>query len=205
MKTLFISAKLKSKINKSKILEISKKLPKNIAIAYSIQYINHAKEINDLLKKNHNVTRFLQVLGCSKPALPKSTQAILLIGDGKFHAISLAFESKLPVHLLSHNKLELISKKEIKTLEKKQKVAHLKFLHSDQVGILVSTKPGQQSLSKALKLKKSIKDKKSYLFLSNNINTSEFENFPQIQSWVNTACPRLDIEGEFVNMIKIKS
>jgi len=36
MKHLFIPAKVKTNVNNVKILEISKKLPKKIAIAYSI-------------------------------------------------------------------------------------------------------------------------------------------------------------------------
>ncbi len=81
-------------INKSKILEISKRLPESIAICYSIQYIDQAKEIKALLEKTHKITKFIQVLGCSKPFLPKTTQAILLITDGRFHAISLSIETK---------------------------------------------------------------------------------------------------------------
>ena len=99
MKTLFIPAKTKYKINKSKILLISKKLPKNIAIAYSIQYQEQAMEIKQLLSSSHNITKFIQVLGCSKPVIAKNTQAILLIGDGRFHATSLALETKLPVYI----------------------------------------------------------------------------------------------------------
>jgi diphthamide biosynthesis enzyme Dph1/Dph2-like protein len=30
--------------------------------------------------------------------------------------------------------------------------------------------------------------KKVYVFEADNINVAEFENFPQIQIWVNTAC-----------------
>ena len=35
-----------------------------------------------------------------------------------------------------------------------------------------------------------LKDKKSYIFIADTINESEFENFPFIECWVNTACPR---------------
>ena len=203
MKTIFIPAKKISKVNKFKILEISKKLPINIAITYSIQYKEQAREIKSLLGKSHKINSFIQVLGCSRPDFPKSTQAILLIGNGRFHAVSLAFESKLSVYILEDSQLTKISKKEIEVLEKKQKSSYLKFLHSDKVGILISTKPGQQNLQKALDFKKNLKNKKSYLFISNNIDTSEFENFG-LNSWVNTACPRMDMNSNMViNIDKI--
>ena len=203
MKTLFIPAKKISKINKPKVLSLTKKLPKTLAVTYSIQYKEQATEIQSILNKSHKINSFTQVLGCSKPNFPKDTQSILLIGNGRFHATALAFETKLPVFILEDNQLTEISKKEIEVLEKKQKSAYLKFLHADKVGILISTKPGQQRLQKAFELKKKFK-KQSYLFISNNINTQEFENFPEIQSWINTACPRMDMNSNSViNMDKI--
>jgi len=202
MKTIFIPSKLKSKVNKSKILKISKELPKNIAIAYSIQYQSQAKEIKQLISKTHKITKFIQVLGCSQPKIQKNTKAILLIGDGKFHATSLAYETKLPVYILNRNKLEKISKDEIEILGKRQKTAYVKFLNSDKVGILISTKPGQENLRKALEFRKKLK-KPSYLFICNNINTDEFENFG-LSSWVNTACPRMDMNTDsIINLSKL--
>jgi len=225
MKTLFIPAKLKLEINEKKIKKISKKLPKNIAIAYYIQYENYAKQIKKLLNSNHRITNFIQILGCSKPKFPKNTKAILLISDGKFHAISLAYETKLlgsdkikninndftmteqklPVYILENNKLTKISNEEIKNLEKRHKASYINYLNSDKIGILISTKPGQYRLKKALQIENKIKNKKSYLFISNNINTAEFENFPEIEAWINTACPRLDMESSrIVNADKIR-
>ena len=52
MKHLFIPAKVKTNVNNVKILEISKKLPKKIAIAYSIQYKEIGEQIRDILLKN---------------------------------------------------------------------------------------------------------------------------------------------------------
>lgn len=201
MKILFIPVKSRLDSDKNKILEISKKLPKEIAICYSIQYQNQATQIKNLLSKNHNVLKFIQVLGCSRPVFPKKTKAILLISDGKFHAVSLAIETKLPVYIFSGNKLEKVSDEDISKLEKKKKAAYVKFLNADKVGILVSAKPGQQNLKKAIQFKETIKQKKAYLFVANNISTAEFENFPQIQSWVNTACPRMDMNPVYGNGI----
>jgi len=199
MKTLFIPASSRSKLNKDKFAKISKKFPNQIAIAYSIQYHQIAQQVKQELSKTHKITKFTQVLGCSKPNFPKPTKAILLISNGKFHATSLAFETKIPVYLLDHNKITLISKQDIKTLEQKRKGSQLKYLNAKNVGILVSTKPGQQKLVKAIETKKKI-NKKAYLFLSNNIDTNEFENF-QLDCWVNTACPRMDMnDSAMINL-----
>jgi len=202
MKTLFIEAKSKSKVNSNKILEISKRLPKNIAIVFSIQFKQIAKDIKKILSKNHKITSFIQVLGCSKPKFPKTTNAILLIGSGRFHGISLANDIKLPIYILEKNNLSKVTKQEVEKLQKRQKASYLKFLNADNIGILISTKPGQSKLKQALNLKKQLK-KKSYLFICNNINTQEFENFP-IDSYINTACPRLDMDTTIINIRDIK-
>ncbi len=194
MKTLFIPAKLREITDKPKILEISKKLPKHIIIAYIIQHKDYAKEIKTILQKKHNITQFIQILGCSKLIPSKQTKAILLIGEGVFHASSLAYETKIPVYLLENNKITKIPDEELKKIRIKEKSSYINFLNSDLLGILISTKPGQEKLKTALSIKNKIKNKKSYLFISNNINTKEFDNFIQIQCWINTACPRLDLE-----------
>jgi len=201
MKTIFIPAKSKATLNRYKIKELSRKLPKSIAIAYSIQYQELANQIKYLLS-NHNITKIIQVLGCSQPKFPKNTKAVLLIGSGRFHAVSLAYETKLPIYILEKNQLTKISEEEIQTFERKHKASYLKFLNAENVGILISTKPGQENLQRALNLKKKLK-KNSYLFISNAINIHEFENFG-LDCWVNTACPRLDMDSNIVNINKLK-
>ena len=198
--TIFIPAKSKASLNRLKIKELSKKLPKNLVIAYTVQYQELAFEIRKILV-NHNILKIIQVLGCSQPKLPKNTKAVLLIGSGRFHAVSLAYEAKLPIYILEKNQLIKISEKDIELYEKKNKASYLKFLNSKDLGILISTKPGQENLQRALNLKKKLK-KNSYLFLSNVINTSEFENFG-LGCWVNTACPRLDMDSSVININKI--
>jgi len=198
MKTLFIPAKINAELNEKKIESL--KLPNNIAIAYSIQYKELAVKIQKILSKTYQITKIIQVLGCSKPDFPKDTQAILLIGSGRFHAVSLAMETNLPVYGLYNNSMTEISKEEIESLKTKKKASYLKFLNSDKIGILVSTKPGQENLKRALELKNSLKNKKAYILIGNNLSPSEFENFKTIDSWVNTACPRLDFDAGVINV-----
>jgi diphthamide biosynthesis enzyme Dph1/Dph2-like protein len=203
MKTLYIESKKKVKLAD---LEIdTSQLPKNIAIAYSIQYKDLAFELKKKLSKKYNITDFVHILGCSRPKI-KKTQAILLISSGKFHAINLALETKLPIYILEGNNITKVSEEEVNNLKNLKKASYMNFLNSNKVGILVSTKPGQENLKKTLEIKKKLnakyKDKKSYILIANNINTSEFENF-NIDSWINTACPR--IEGnKIINLKEIK-
>ena len=79
----------------------------------------------------------------------------------------------------------------------------MKFLSSKNIGILVSIKPGQYNLKKAFALKKKLRDKKCYIFLSDNIGAEQLENFPFIECWVNTACPRIADNLNVVNISEL--
>ena len=194
MKILFIESKQKNlpdKITYSKI----KKLPKKLFLAYSIQYKDLATRVKEQLIKNKiKVEKFQQVLGCSNIS-NKNKLPVLLIGSGEFHAINLYLQSS-GVYILENNKIRKIPDIDIKKIKAHKKAALLKFLAADNIGILVSTKPGQENLKKATSLKQKLekKNKKAYIFLANNIDITQFENF-QIDSWVNTACPGLSFDN----------
>jgi len=204
MEKLFIPTRSKKPLDRKKFIEATKILPCQIAIAYSIQFQNQAIEAKEILSKDRTVTLSVQVLGCSNPRFPKDTKAILLIGEGKFHSVALSFESKLPVYVYEDNKIWKVPEEDVVKLEKKRKAAILNFLKSKKVGILVSTKPGQQRLQRALKLKEKFQDKEFYFFLDNTINLNEFENF-NIKCWLNTACPRLNYDYPILNLTEAEN
>jgi len=76
----------------------------------------------------------------------------------------------------------------------KQKGAYLKFLDSDEIGIIISTKPGQNYYKEALALKDKYKEKNFYYLIFNTINFNDLENFPFIDCFVNAACPRIGFD-----------
>ena len=192
MKVLYIKSKqknLESNLSKKEI----NKLPKKIFLAYSIQYQDLAKLIKKQLETNKiKIEKFQQVLGCSKinTKLP-----VLLIGTGRFHSINLFLQTPI-IYTLENNKITQVSKKEIEQIKIMKKTALLKFLHAENIGILVSTKPGQENFDKAIKLKKQleVKQKNAFIFIADNIDINQFENF-KIDSWVNTACPGLAFDN----------
>ena len=203
MKVMYVPAKINSEVNEKKIQSL--RLPDRTAIAYSIQYKDIALKIKKILEKKYNITGIVQVLGCSKPQFPKGTKAILLISSGRFHAVSLAHESKLPIYILEASELSKISKEEVEAFESKKKASYLQFMNSSKIGILVSTKPGQENLKRAIEFKKNnLKDKKFYLFLDNEIDSRQFENFSDISAWINTACPRLDFDNLVMNISNLE-
>jgi len=187
MKTIFIPTKRKFpefNINKFPI----KKLPKKFFLVYTIQY----KDIADKLKnKFKSIKKSQQILGCSKLS---TKLPILYIGDGTFHITNLYTQnSKIYTYNIYNNKITKIPKSDIIKQKNKLKGKLSKFYSSKTIGILVSTKKGQYNIVIANKLKKQLEkqNKKAYILISNNININELENFPNIEFYINTACPRI--------------
>lgn len=187
---MHIEAVKKEKINFQALEELEKILPPIIYIAYSIQYKNLALELKSKIKKK--IAGFSQVLGCSKL---KTNFPILLLSSGRFHALNLALQGN-KVYIFDNFSLKEIDNKEIESIKKREKAKYLRLLSSDNIGIIVSAKYGQENLSKAEKIKKQLekKNKKVFLFLSDNINPSELENF-SCDIFVNTACPGLMLDS----------
>ena len=187
---------------KSFVLPNLDSLPQKIGLLYTIQYKQLFEKIKkELEKKGKNVIvgKALlsegQIIGCnidSALLIQEKIDCFALVSSGKFHAASLMLKSDKPIYIIGE-KIEKISPEEIDALKKRRKAAVSKFLLADKIGIIVSTKPGQQKLKEALKLKKDL-GKKAFLFISDSINLKELENF-KIDSWINTACPGLALDA----------
>jgi len=202
MRVLFIEARknFKGKIGESfKELE---SLPGEIHLLYTIQYKKLAGKIKKYLKnKKHRIVAFQQVLGCSK-IKPKAP--MLLIGSGKFHALQIALQTNKKIFIYNNGRIENIKEEEIKEYKSKEKGKLIKFLSSDKIGLLVSLKPGQNRLKEYLQIKKKLEKKypgkKFYIFIANDINIKDLENFPCF--FINLACPGINLDSS--NIINYK-
>jgi len=196
MKTLFIEAKRKFKDSEINLKLLDKLPGKTISLAATIQYIDLIPKVKQYLESKDRQIIIRQgakhkahILGCNSSALDKSADTRLIITDGKFHAMNNAIQLQKEIYVFTTKTLEKIEQKEIDAHNKKTQIKKKKFLASKNIGLLVSTKHGQKQKGVKRIVDKIEKSNKNvYLFESNNIDTSEFENFPQIQIWVNTAC-----------------
>jgi 2-(3-amino-3-carboxypropyl)histidine synthase len=201
MEILLIPAKSKEKIKLTK--SILDKLPKKVGLCTTVQYLDQLKSIQ---KQIMGSIIGGQVLGCNVSkalGIKNKVNAFLYIGTGKFHPLYIAIHSNKKVFTYNPHSKDFIniSKEEIEKYQKRQRGALLKFLNSDVIGILVSIKPGQNKLkqSKLIKNKLEKEGKKCYIFIGDQITKSELENFPFIQAWINTACPRLEEDMVLLN------
>jgi len=203
MKKLLIEARWNRDV-RPVIEKAIEKSPKTVGLITTAQHKHQLKEIKQMIEKagKHAVVGG-QILGCDVSAakkIEKEVDAFLYIGSGEFHPLGVALETSRRVIIanpLTHEVGE-IRKEDIERYKKKQKGALLKFLSSKEIGIIVSTKPGQEKLKKAFELKKRLKDKNCYIFAGDVIKEEDLEDFPFIECWVNTACPRFADEKKGV-------
>ncbi|MFH1210332.1 MAG: diphthamide synthesis protein [archaeon] len=198
MKVMFIEAKYNKDIRE--VLKKAK-IKGKVGILTTAQHIHQIKEAQKTIK---NSVIGGQILGCNfknAEKIKNKVDAFLFIGSGDFHPLELALRTGKEVYVANpyNNQITKISKEEVEKKKKEIKGKYLKFLNAKKVGILVSTKPGQNNIKKAIELRKKIK-KETYIFIFNTLRENELENFPDIDIFINTACPRI----EFKKVINIE-
>jgi diphthamide biosynthesis enzyme Dph1/Dph2-like protein len=193
MKIMFVEARSKEDIT-NVIKKAVKKVGGKVGLVSSVQFLNQLPKAQKIIKNSVIVG---QVLGCnmSNPIIHnKNIDMFLFIGSAYFYPIYLAYKTKKKV-LIANPMTENISwvnEEEFKQYEKKLRGKQAKFLMSNKIGVIVSTKPGQEKLQTALKMKYPV-------FVCNELDENELENF-QMDYWINTACNR--IEGK--NIINLE-
>lgn len=208
MKTLHIEAR--SEIDIMPVVrEAFRHLKGGIAIVSTIQHLHRLEEAKEFLRKNRLKAEIAgQVLGCRVPKISKDIGQILYIGSGRFHPVGIFLKTGKDVIAANPmtGSVAKITKKDVEMIEKRKKGALTKFLSSEKIGILVTTKPGQTGVQGGKKrieeVMRKYKDKKFYTFAFDTLQKNELENFTFIECWVNTACPRLfeDFERGMINI-----
>jgi 2-(3-amino-3-carboxypropyl)histidine synthase len=203
MKTMFIEAR--SRVGIIPDNKQLKRLPKRLALATTVQHAHKIRDLKRHLERNDKKVVLLkgkhsryagQVLGCDfsvDKKIMKNTDAILYVGTGSFHPIELAMKSGKEVFVFNpvNKTLNKINIKDINKIKKRKKGALIKFLSSKEIGILISTKPGQYHMKRARELEKKYKNKNFHYLFFDTLDFNDLENFPFIQCFVNAACPRM--------------
>lgn len=155
-----------------------------------------------------------QILGCSYVntiSIVKEVDAYLYVGGGKFHPIGIVMSTGKPVVTANpfNEKVSLISEEDLMGIAKKRMAAITMAKNARVFGILVSSKPGQNKLDEAQRLEEKIKKqgKKAVIIYLDEIRAEHVNNYSEPEILVNTACPRIAIDGiEGINrpMITVK-
>ena len=141
-----------------------------------------------------------QVIGCdysNAKSIAKDVEAFLFIGGGRFHALGVALSTMKPTVVADpynceafsvDDEAERIVRRRWRSVEEAQKARVF--------GILLGLKPGQRNLEQALQIKQKLEKagKVAFMFVIEEVSPEALMEFPTIDVFVNTACPRLSLE-----------
>lgn len=146
-----------------------------------------------------------QVIGCNysnAKTIADQVDAFLFIGGGMFHALGIALGTSKPTIIADpyDNRAYSIADEAQRLL--KQRFASIQEAQGAKTfGVLVGLKLGQKHLDSALKVKVLAEKSgcKAFLLAGREITPEALMEFPDIDAYVNTACPRisLDAPGKF--------
>lgn len=198
-KMAFVDVKYKTEVKLPK--EYIDSLPKKIILFTTVQFIhqydNLKRQLTDsgieviTVRPKHAWNKG-QILGCSVEDWSKyEVDGFAYIGDGLFHPTAILFRNDKPVHIYDPKikKSKIISKEEISSILKKRKGALLTFYTAKKIGVLITTKYGQNR--EVAKLEQLYPDKEFFYLLGDTIDFDSLEDFPFIECYINTACPRI--------------
>lgn len=210
MKVAHIEARLKAEFKLPK--DLIEKLPKKVAVFTTIQLMNSLPKIVEQLKESErDVVIFKtghtrhngQILGCNvqnfQDYAKEEFDSFLYFGDGFFHPKALIWKNEgkdVYVYNPFTDKQYKLGGEEIEKTKKQYLAALTKFKMSTNIGVLVTTKPGQMLLKRAYELEKEYPEKKFYFFIENTLNFGMLDDFPFIDVFVNSMCPRVPFEDQ---------
>jgi 2-(3-amino-3-carboxypropyl)histidine synthase len=180
-----------------------------IGLATTVQHVQTLDNVREILVRAGKTvevgdTRRLayagQVIGCdfsNVKSVATDVDAFLFIGGGKFHALGVALATSKPTIIADpYGGVAYSVTKEVQKILKQRYACIEESTHAKTFGILVSLKPGQKHLDEALKIKDSIEKmgKTACLFAIREILPDVLVEFPTVDAYVNTACPRISLD-----------
>jgi 2-(3-amino-3-carboxypropyl)histidine synthase len=209
-KTLFFEAKAKSSVKDV----VKKALPllkdwKKIGLVTTVQHVHSLTEAREeLLKAGKTVaigdTRLAkyagQITGCNlsnAKTIKKEVDAFLFVGGGRFHAVGVALATAKPTIAADpYEKTAFIVEKAVDKILKQRWAQISLAKKAEKFALLIGLKSGQKKLETAIKVKQKLeKNGKHVILLAlREITPEALLQFPDIEAFVNTACPRVSLD-----------
>lgn len=185
---------------------------KRIGLATTVQHIHQIDEIKEklaakgvegLIGGGTGVTPLDgQILGCSYGtviAVKGDVDAYLYVGGGKFHPSGIVMSTGKPVVVANpyNGEVSRITEDDLMDIAKRRMAAITVSKEATVFGILVSSKPGQSKLgeAEALAAKLTEAGKIPVIIYMDEIRPEHINNYTEPEVLVNTACPRIAIDG----------
>ena len=141
-----------------------------------------------------------QVTGCNYSnvrAVTDQVDAFLFVGGGRFHAIGVSLTSSKPTIVADPFENRAFSVEDDVEKTRRLRMATLSEAKKGKIfGVIVSLKPGQMRLEEAVEIKGKLQNsgKNAVLFALKEITREAMLQFPAVDAYVNTACPRIVLD-----------
>jgi len=208
--TIYVEARSTIKVDDviEKALPLMEKWHK-IGLATTVQHVqtlDNAKEIllyagkTVVIGDTGKMSYPGQVIGCdysNAESIGNDVEAFLFVGGGRFHALGVALSLLKPVIVADPYEKKVYSVDEEAGMVLKQRWASIeKAKEAKTFAVLVGLKLGQKRLEEALSIKEKLEKngKTAYLFAISDVTPQALMNFPTVDAYVNTACPRLSLD-----------
>lgn len=181
---------------------------KKIGLVTTLQHSHKIVEMKEILLKEDkkvvigNTGKLLragQVTGCdysNAKAIAEKVEVFLFVGGGKFHALGVALSTRKPTIIADPYQKKVTPVEDVTKVMKKRWANIHETKQAKTIGVLVGLKIGQKRFDQALRIKKLLEDagKKSVVLALKEITPEALMQFPTIDAFVNTACPRLSLD-----------
>ena len=195
-------------------ISVTKALPllkswNSIGLVTTVQHVHEIDKAKNLLLRSgkkvvigdaRRLNYAGQVTGCdysNAKAVKDQVDAFLFLGGGKFHAIGIALATSKPTIVADPYENRAFSvDNETKQIVRQRMADVSEAKKGQNFGILIGLKPGQMNLEKAIEIKDKLqnKGKNATLFCLKEITPEALMQFPDIDAYVNTACPRIVLD-----------
>jgi 2-(3-amino-3-carboxypropyl)histidine synthase len=141
-----------------------------------------------------------QVIGCdysNARSVREDVDAFLFIGGGKFHALGVALATLKPTVVADpYDGTAYRIDAEVERILKQRWACIQEARKATLFGVLIGLKPGQKRFDEALSMKAKIakSGRSVVLFAAYEVSPDIFLEFPSVEAYVNTACPRLSLD-----------
>ena len=184
---------------------------KTIGLVTTVQHVHTLKEAEDLLynagkkvvigEASGLVKYAGQVIGCdysTARSISKEVDAFLFVGGGRFHAIGVALATGKPTVVADPYEERAYSvDQEVERILRQRWASISEARKADKFGVLIGLKSGQKRIKEAVEIKNKMENNKreATLLALREITPEALMQFPHIEAFVNTACPRVSLDS----------
>jgi len=146
-----------------------------------------------------------QIIGCEfQPAysMKDEVDAFIFLGQSRFHAAALALSTGKPTYMLDPYLEEVIDITSLaEDLWKKSVLAVYKAREAEKFGIIIGLRVGQTRIKQAKHIREELAKhgKQSALIAMREISAERLSVFTWLDAFIQTACPRISIDGSGFN------